>query len=493
MKKIIIYIFISFGIILSSSLKAQIVSEEEALIVAKNWVTLISQKEKGWGGSKNALVEDIQEFRLGKRQLGFYCSVQPRGFIIISRHRALAPIKAYSTTNNLDYKSDVGAAGLLKESMERILVGIEKQIAPIEFASVETLQSMLEINYSYSWDELGNEGGVPVEMNYQTGEVMLSTHWNQGPPFNNQCPVMGCDNSNSRALVGCTGAAGAQLTRYWCWPPYGEDGSPFTDPYDWPRMINQYIWNSTTNTWEDENKNTLTQAHIDAVAELCAEMGEAVGMDYGCDASSSPICRWYETDMTDALEDHFRYHTGDCEDRNDYSAVEWFELLKNEFNANRPVLYHVTNHSIVADGWREVGSTPIRQYHMNYGWYPANNIWYTLDAIPLGDVDEEYALLNIHPLQALGPSLSGNYALEPFAYRYFNQDATGNNATFEAGQYLQFLPGIAVSADSDGFIRFEGSEAKYTHLFINGDISKGMRIMNGMIKISNHGSIAFPK
>ena len=73
--------------------------------------------------------------------------------------------------------------------------------------------------------------------------------------------------------------------------------------------------------------------------------------------------------MEDVYEDHYRYSTA-CARRNrdDYSAVAWFNRMKTQFNLNRPVQYRIPDHSIVGDGWQEIGSTPIRQYHMNYGW-----------------------------------------------------------------------------------------------------------------------------
>ena len=67
--------------------------------------------------------------------------------------------------------------------------------------------------------------------------------------------------------------------------------APYSDTYDWPNMIDDCIWNQTLSLWEDHNHNplTVTQAQIDAVAELSHEIGVAVGMDYGCKDSHLPI------------------------------------------------------------------------------------------------------------------------------------------------------------------------------------------------------------
>jgi len=269
--------------------------------------------------------------------------------------------------------------------------------------------------------------------------------------------------------------------RYWNWPPYGVD-APYNDHYDWANMLDHVTTRSTPD-------------QISAVAELCHEVGIAEDMNYGCDSS---FTQHYEVD--DALEDHFRYSTNcDWKDRDDYSAVEWFNRMKVQLNVNRPLQYRVDNHQIVADGWQEIGSPVIRQYHMNYGWgktgtFPdGNNTWYTLNALHQGDYYKEKMLESIYPAQALYGSLSGTYTRKSFPYRYFDRDATGDSATFKAGQNLQFLPDITVTCTSatGGSIRFEGSSSQNTRLFTRGDRTKGIRIYDGSVKLNRYGSVQF--
>ena len=138
-------------LILTSSVQAEMVTKDQALIVAKNWITLIIEKEGDWGGSKMAEVEEIQEFKRGERVIGYFCRVKPKGFIVISLRNELAPVKAYSATCDLHPESDEGMADLIKGNMQRLLDGIEKQVGPIKSARTEDVQSMLEINYRPDW------------------------------------------------------------------------------------------------------------------------------------------------------------------------------------------------------------------------------------------------------------------------------------------------------------------------------------------------------
>ncbi len=490
---------------LTMPVRAEMATMDEALTVAKNWVTLIIQKKGNWGGSETAEVEGIQEFKRGQRLIGYFCRVKPKGHIVISLRKELAPIKAYSATSDLAPECEEGMADLVKGKMERILDEIERQVGPITSARTEEVGGILEIDYRPVWAELsGNinsfkEGleSETIAMNYQGGNPpLLSSAWHQRPPYNDDCPNMGCSwpdygNYNQNARVGCVATAGAQIMHYWCWPPYGA-GSPYNDSYDWPNMLDVYDYNSIYSPpFEDENDNPVNQAQIDAVAELCHEVGLAVGMDYGCSSSSA-----HTSDMEDVFEENYLYATNcNVVDRKDFSPVEWFNRMKSDLNVNRPLQYKVPGHSIVADGWQEIGSGQpcLRQYHMNYGWGNFRNTWYCLDALHLGNPDEEYMVEDIFPVTILWGSLSGTYVRELFPYRYFDRDTTGNSATFEAGQYLQFLPRVTVRCTSTtgDYIRIVGSSSLNTRLFTRGDRSRGGRIYNGGIRLYKNGSIKF--
>jgi hypothetical protein len=487
--KILVALLIAAGLTLP--IQAKMATMDEALNVASNWIELVIQKKGGWGDANDAFVQDIQEFKQGQRTIGYFCNVNPVGCIIVSLRKELAPIKAYSARCNLDPTSNEGMADLIKGKMEEILNVIEQQAGPIQTARTEDVGRLVEINYSNAWAELegdistvqwdldSDEGDIGAA-NYQEGDIMLTTNWHQGDPYNQDCPAPpgGDDCTSAHCVVGCVATAGAQVMRYWYWPPYGS-GSPYNDTYDWPNMPDSVTAGSPA-------------AERNAVAELSHEIGVAVGMGY-CLGTSSPCASTANTyDMEDVYEDHYRYSTA-CSRKNrpDYSAVDWFNLMKADFNANRVIQYRIKGHSIVGDGWQEIGGGPTRQYHMNYGWSgTGDDIWYTLDALYQpggGTTSDEYMLENIYPAQSLHSSLAGTYTKPTFVYRYFNVDATGSSVTFEPGQYLQFLPGVTVT--STGTIRFDGSSTSSTRLFSRGDTARGARIYGGTIKMSANGSV----
>jgi hypothetical protein len=480
---ILVALLLSAG--LTIPIRAKIATTSEALTVANNWISVTIQEKGGWGDANTAFVEDIQEFRRGRRMIGYFCNVKPRGFIVISLRRELAPVKAYSVRSNLDPESEEGMVDLIKGRMERILDTIEKLVGPVQTARTEDVANIVEIDYRSAWAELEgdiskvewglgpNQGDIGTA-NYQEGDILLTTNWHQKDPFNQDCPTPpgGDDCTAARCTVGCVATAGAQIMRYWYWPPYGS-GSPYGDTYNWTNMPDTVEPNSPA-------------VERNAVAELNHEIGIAVGMKY-CEGDECASAASTD-DMEDVYEDHYRYSDA-CgqRDRSDYSPVDWFNLIKVNLNANHPVHYKIEGHSIVGDGWQEYGSGPTREYHMNYGWSgTSSDTWYTLDALYQvggGTIDDEYMLVNIYPVTSVRWTISGTYPQEAFNYRYFDQNASGSSAVFEAGQNLQFMPNIIVS--STGIIKF-GSNSLF---FTRGDMSRGIRTDSGGISLYSGGQM----
>ena len=124
-----------------------------------------------------------------------------------------------------------------------------------------------------------------------------------------------------------------------------------------------------------------------------------------------------------ALRTYFRYDSAIAWERRSspaytYTAAEWFDLIKAEINANRPMLYAIyhrdpgtgdidAGHGIVCDGWRDTG--PNNEYHMNYGWRnQAFTTWWVLDTLTFGPLGpsstmDELLLADIEPDQTSTP------------------------------------------------------------------------------------------
>jgi hypothetical protein len=480
MKKRFVFILFAIGLISSPGI-TQMATLDELGIVSKNWIHLIVAERGCWGEYPNAYTESLQPFFKNNKLIGYYCQVKPKGFIVLSLRKELAPVKAYSAYGYFDPLSQEDISFLIMEKMAMILDTIEKKLGPVETISKQNLTSILEIDYSDAWDNLLSitpaksikmeKPEDPAKDNYQEGDIILAgNNWHQHPPFNEECPIMGCSNANGRAVVGCVATAGAQIMYHWSWPPDWETA----DPFDWTDMQDVVTYSSP-------------QATINAVAEIGFEVALAVGMSFGCDGSGAVM-----TNMENVFQINYRY-SNDCSPawRMYYTAFSWFEMLKAQFNLNRPVEYGITGHAIVGDGWQEIGSPVVKQYHMNWGWTAtSNDAWYTLDELPDGGLEIEHVIRNIVPNVFLGGNISGTYSKMLFPFRYVDQDTWGASATFEAGQYIQFLENVEVTGTSSiNYVTFNGLTNNNTRLFTGGDQSYGILIKNGNLRLGNNGSI----
>jgi len=466
-------------------IQAKTVDKKQALRVANNWITFIINNKGHWGGSPDAMVAEIQELKRDKRILGYFCRIEPKGYIVVSLLKELSPVTDFSYDSNLDPNSDEGMAKLIKDCIERVHEGIEKQTGPIESATTKQLKKILSLNSTDSWSQLEKDSAVfkseletgVITMSYQEGEELLTSRWHQLSPYYEFCPAptpgSGC--TEPHCAVGCVGLSACEIMRYWAWPPYGTK-----DPYD-----NPYQWKNMPNIATDSSP----VAQKIAVAELCYEVADAIFSQFciegGCGTSSN------FTNVKYAIEKYFHYADTSVElFRKNYppDGATWFNIIKQELNLNRPVQYSYPGHAIVADGWMEIYPGPERWLHLCYGWPGGNTTdWHKLEEIPGGGPTTDVILIYIYPAPALGSSVSGFYSLPSFPYRYFDRDCSSVYAVFNAGHQLQFLHNITVQ----GLITFYGTPSLNTRLFSRGDQSKGISIYNGAVKLKSNGSIKF--
>jgi hypothetical protein len=273
------------------------------------------------------------------------------------------------------------------------------------------------------------------------------------------------------------------------------------------------LWNGALQCWVDQNWVPVTQAQLDAIAEISREIGEAVDMNYGCDGSGA-----HHEDMETAYEENFRYDSSCnvkyrcCDIWGDpyYTAFEWYELMMNQLNINRPIQYGIPGHSLNVDGWKmeQIGDE-YYWYHMNYGWggggfdpndpewqgYTSSNAWFALDAHPGGSTSEDELIRTIVPNCAIGDWMSGSYGVpSPINVRYFDQDTAGENATFAAGIWFQALePGGVIRGTGTGgdAITFNGAPGDESRFYFSADFDTytRIRIVDGSIKLSNGGEM----
>ena len=185
-----------------------------------------------------------------------------------------------------------------------------------------------------------------------TGENLLNTaKWNQGNPFNKYTP--------NNYVTGCVATAGAIVMKHHGYPAKGT-GS------------HSYTWNGKTISADFEHNydwasmpadNGTNGADFDGVARLMADLGVAVEMQYNKDGSGA-----YIGNLVTAMQKYYGYsklsHLMAIED---VGAEAWNGRLREEIDANRPVLYAASDpaaggHAFVIDGYKD------ESFSVNWGW-----------------------------------------------------------------------------------------------------------------------------
>lgn len=538
-----LFVLMALGLFVCGSARAQNVSGAEAVVVAENWIKATIAVDGSWGRHDTATLAGVQPFARDDEVLGYCYSVEPVGYIIVPLRRELAPVQAYSATCNLDPSSDQGLVDVLKTKMAGMLHALNQGLRKPGLTVASGPGPMLEVDYAPAWaaltvsrpsGKLGIQSDISIAAAGDTVGPLLTSSWNQTPPYNLFCPSGGGSCSgyyDGRCAAGCGPVAMAQIMRYWAWPPRSPCDPSWTEDghFRWADMPDRLPY-LTKSDLTSSDPRTVSQVH--AVAALCRDVGELCGALYcwdGCGTATILDTNWlfdiFVTEMTDILVDLSYNEDIEVKDREDDTAERWFQRIQNQVNQNRPVLYAIPHHFIVADGWREVsiGGAVVKQYHMNYGWggsyvpkpgdpaYCADwaqytsgsNAWYTLDALPCRDLADERLVIRLNPKCAVGASVFGNHAgLSATSYVYFDQDAMvlpvgPSNVTQYMGYNCQFLPGITLRTGLGPFgspIRFLGGPAGFdTRLFsIKGTATTSIKInMGGAVTLHDGGCLRF--
>lgn len=402
-KQSFFHLFLTLTVFLlftKSVVYASIATSEESNQVAKNWLSDIVKNRGAWAGSINPEVSEITELRNGDTLLARCYQIKPEGYIVVPALKELPPVKAYSEKGWLDVEESRGIPQLLRDVLTDRFNSYIKEYGSLVESQPTFGEVLLGRHHSDNWNRLSKESTYyTTSAEYVEGTVLLSTLWSQGTPFNDLCPI---GYEGNTCVVGCVATAYAQIMKYWEWPPHNgwkvasyywigdcscSDDTTSGDTlivdfslstYDWDNMIDYYGGSYTTE-------------QAQAVARLCYDVGVAFKMNYGvCGSGAFP--KW----CISMLPNCFGYKDGiKGEYRGNYSSQEWFDLLKNELNEERPIAYSipVPNHEIVCDGWRI--SENENQIHMNYGWgNSTRTTWYVVDSFISAT---DYGYFNIMP------------------------------------------------------------------------------------------------
>lgn len=226
---------------------------------------------------------------------------------------------------------------------------------------------------------------------------LVTTKWDQVAPYNTAIPkLLGNAYTSEYSLAtGCVATATAQIMKYYNHPTKGTGSKSYTKTwetgllteetltfeadfanttYQWSKMADSY----TYNTYSGNEPGTGTEAE-NAVATLIYHCGVAANMDYGQGKTGGSSA--YNTNMGKGLVTYFGYDKSMTrEARTDYTDDRWAEIIYDELNAHRPVLYGGqtrggAGHAFVCSGYKNDGGD---LFYINWGWSGNYNGYFPL-------------------------------------------------------------------------------------------------------------------
>ncbi len=207
-----------------------------------------------------------------------------------------------------------------------------------------------------------------------TVSPLLTTKWGQMSPYNDDCPevvtIESTEGRTTKAVTGCVATAISQLMKYYRHPqaPKGDlhyvwehTDRDLTETvtrrftghtYDWDNILDNY------------NISDATEDQKAAVATLVADAAYAMEMQFGEFASESATML-----IPFAMNTYFGYDASAIyEERDFHDNAEWEDLICDELEARRPVIYSGTTASNVSHTWIIDGTDGKGMYHINWGW-----------------------------------------------------------------------------------------------------------------------------
>ena len=298
-----------------------------------------------------------------------------QGFVILSADNRIEPILGYSTEGNFNAEN-------IPDNMLAFLDGYSVQIKEyLHDAPASPTEA------SAKWTSLIRDDYRPAPSKGAVIGPLLETSWDQNEPYNNMCPA-DANGPSGHVYAGCVATAMAQVIRYWEYPQQGTGTKTYTPSGYSQQSVNFGLGTYTYANMPSSITTSSPSNQITQVARLIWHCGVSVEMMYGADGSGA-----YTTDAVSAFKNYFKYSTSyetinpQYKSRGSYSDADWINLLKNELNNWRPIIYsasgphpnypdYTVGHAFICDGYDDQG-----YFHFNWGWSGSSDGYYLISLL----------------------------------------------------------------------------------------------------------------
>ncbi len=368
-------------------------------------------------------------------------SISTGGFVVMSMDNYFTPILGYSLTGSHDVVSFPIAA---EKWIQDIVDGMAMEMQKVDYS---------EMILHPDWVLI--ENGTYHSLSLKSG-LLTTPEWGQGCYYNTSCPVDAV-GSCGHSATGCTATAMAMIMKYWSFPQFGTGEHSYTAQGYGLQSANfgetEYLWANMPAAQPTEENSAL--------ATLMYHCGVSVNMAYGSGTSSAAM-------SPGAFFNYFGYsQSAVMEYQSNYTWTEWVEILKNEIDHGRPVMYAgwepmlMLGHAFVCDGY-----DALDYVHLNWGDNGSGNGYFLLPeiAFPANNM----IIINIFP--ALDCDVKMSQITAPFAHtftepaaikviveNYSNNPLTDIPISYSVNNSTAVTETITATIDAHGSYEFEFS------------------------------------
>lgn len=275
---------------------------------------------------------------------------EKNGYMIVAADDVASPVLGYADNGRFDASA----------MPENLAAWLENYSAQIAYAAANDSRVI----------------SAPARASFSDIAPIVKTLWDQGYPFNNDCPRD--DENGALCYTGCVATAMAQVMKTYNWPEKGIGENTYfctqldksvsfnygETTFDWANMINTYPGNATQNA---------------AVAKLMSACGVSVNMMYGTGSSGA-----FSQNVPEAFVKYFNYDKSVfLTYRKFYPLPTWMDMIYNELSGGYPIYYSGQaadgsgGHAFIIDGYRSSDGF----VHVNWGWSGMSDGYYRITTL----------------------------------------------------------------------------------------------------------------
>ena len=409
MKYIFLYSLIVFNLIFSAPIE----------ISLANKVAININKQFNQNTNKASVtVKNIETINTDYQPLIYVYHLNPVGFILISADNKALPYLGYSFDSNFKTKNMPSNISYVLETYKSHIISLINSDEPRNDEIISL------------WDEFSDSNFHQT----QTRDVspLIDAEFDQSGAWNNALAEFGFYGP-----VGCVAVSMSQLMHYWSFPEQGEGSNSYVDDNLGTLSVDFSLANY--------DFNNMAATYATAASQLLLyHTGVSVNMDYDNSGSGAMVEGVYPS-AEYAMQTYFKY----SEDiynvyKENYTDSEFRNIIINELNNNRPVLYsgyessnYDGGHAWNIDGFQN------NNFHCNWGWGGWNNGYFNITSMGGFSYYQNF-LLNIIPEPYTSPMALFEYDVSDYTVTFIDLSEVINETVIETWNW-DFGDGTAES------------------------------------------------